>query len=199
MKKMVILIAALAMVTGFSTSSFADISGSAHDLSSTTPGNQICVVCHTPHNSDTAVTGAPLWDHTVTTETFTLYSLPSSTGTLGTSLLCLSCHDGATNVDAFGGSGGTGSLGSVAFPETITGSVVGTDLQDDHPVAVTYPSGGNSDFHSDASFTGTLTPKLFSGVVECASCHDPHGVTGVTKFLRLANSNSDLCLACHIK
>jgi len=33
--------------------------------------------------------------------------------------------------------------------------------------------------------------------VECASCHDPH--TENTTFLRIANSGSAVCLACHIK
>lgn len=34
--------------------------------------------------------------------------------------------------------------------------------------------------------------------VECASCHDPHEDTNAT-FLRVANDNSDVCLACHTK
>lgn len=33
--------------------------------------------------------------------------------------------------------------------------------------------------------------------VECASCHDPHTETPV--FLRIANTGSAVCLACHIK
>ena len=36
--------------------------------------------------------------------------------------------------------------------------------------------------------------------VECGSCHDPHEDTArPVSFLRIANSNSDVCLACHIK
>ena len=34
--------------------------------------------------------------------------------------------------------------------------------------------------------------------VECASCHDPHSAANDT-FLRISNSNSDVCLACHVK
>lgn len=33
--------------------------------------------------------------------------------------------------------------------------------------------------------------------VECASCHDPH--SNNTTFLRIANTGSAVCLACHIK
>jgi predicted CXXCH cytochrome family protein len=35
-------------------------------------------------------------------------------------------------------------------------------------------------------------------LVECASCHDPHTDANPT-FLRIANTNSAVCLACHIK
>jgi len=34
--------------------------------------------------------------------------------------------------------------------------------------------------------------------VECASCHDPHSSTNPT-FLRIANTGSAVCLACHTK
>jgi predicted CXXCH cytochrome family protein len=34
-------------------------------------------------------------------------------------------------------------------------------------------------------------------LVECASCHDPHSENPT--FLRVANTNSAVCLACHIK
>lgn len=34
--------------------------------------------------------------------------------------------------------------------------------------------------------------------VECASCHDPH-VSGTKTFLRIDNTGSAVCLACHIK
>ena len=44
-------------------------------------------------------------------------------------------------------------------------------------------------------FTGGNGPS-----VECGSCHDPHEDTErPVSFLRIANSNSDVCLACHIK
>lgn len=44
--------------------------------------------------------------------------------------------------------------------------------------------------------------------VECASCHDPHVESGTssgggpaagTSFLRIANTGSNVCLACHVK
>ncbi|MGB5081663.1 MAG: cytochrome c3 family protein [Burkholderiales bacterium] len=48
------------------------------------------------------------------------------------------------------------------------------------------------------SFAGVVGPA-----VECASCHDPHvesgtGSAGLT-FLRVSNTGSGVCLACHVK
>jgi predicted CXXCH cytochrome family protein len=43
--------------------------------------------------------------------------------------------------------------------------------------------------------TAANTPEPF---VECASCHDPHTAANPT-FLRIANSGSAVCLACHTK
>lgn len=44
-------------------------------------------------------------------------------------------------------------------------------------------------------FSGTNGPS-----VECGSCHDPHeDAARPVSFLRIANDNSDVCLACHIK
>jgi hypothetical protein len=44
-------------------------------------------------------------------------------------------------------------------------------------------------------FDGTTGPS-----VECASCHDPHDDRRrPVSFLRLSNTHSDVCLACHVK
>jgi hypothetical protein len=52
----------------------------------------------------------------------------------------------------------------------------------------------------------TLYPDLVAETVrvECASCHDPHverpsGATTQMSFMRMQNTNSSLCLACHNK
>lgn len=43
-------------------------------------------------------------------------------------------------------------------------------------------------------YAGQTEPEPF---VECASCHDPH--TTNPTFLRIANTGSAVCLACHVK
>lgn len=45
--------------------------------------------------------------------------------------------------------------------------------------------------------TSSIASTVAQPFVECASCHDPHTVN--TTFLRIANTGSAVCLACHIK
>jgi len=198
-------ILAVSMCTlGFAQS----IVGSAHDFSTDgwNPGGEICIVCHTPHNAVTGLT-APLWNHEVTSQTFTLYTStvsPSFDGTTtqpdGASKLCLSCHDGTTKVDNFGGqTGGT---------QTITGGAnIGTDLSNDHPVSFTYTTatatadGGLFDPSTKTTgLGGTITADLLlADKVQCSSCHDVHNGSGIAKLLRISNAGSTLCLTCHNK
>jgi len=192
MKKLLIAFAVLTLIAGFSTSSFAAIDGSAHDLGDDSLGTtEICVFCPVPHNPLKHLRpDYPLWNHADTSQTFTLYN-GSTTTASGNSQLCLSCHDGVTNLDAFGGSAGSTDMGT-AFPSSA--AIVGTDLSDDHPVMVTYP-GPNADYNDPSGFSYAA---VFSGNIECGSCHDPHDTTN-TPFLRASNTNSQLCLDCHIK
>jgi predicted CXXCH cytochrome family protein len=37
-----------------------------------------------------------------------------------------------------------------------------------------------------------------TAVVECTTCHDPHGRSGIRKLLRIDDANSGLCLTCHL-
>jgi len=103
---------------------------------------------------------------------------------------------------------------------------VSTDLTNDHPVGITFPAvnGVGTDFKTPAGVKGTTryfdidgNGKMGSGdvrlydtggvvQVECASCHDPHGVPSAgpgstfrPTFLRVSNTSSALCLTCHSK
>ena len=65
---------------------------------------------------------------------------------------------------------------------------------------------GNADTREKTDmilYTRTFTGGTEGPSVECASCHDPHNAatsgTGSVAFLRIDNSGSDVCLACHIK
>ena len=129
---------------------------------------------------------------------------------------------------------------------------IGTDLRDDHPIGIQFPvdfASGGVDFneptltYSNPSGGGNMKVFDFNGngypdkgeprlydtgdgpEVECASCHDPHGVPRagdgskfIPSFLRVSNGmqispNADtgspgvyeggtpsgLCLTCHLK
>jgi predicted CXXCH cytochrome family protein len=184
------------------------IVGSAHDfhLQTWNTTNEICIVCHTPHNADGTVTDAPLWNHEVTAATYTLYSSSTFDGAAtitqpnGNSKLCLSCHDGTVALENFGGAGGgTHFIGA--------GSNFGTDLSNDHPISFTYDpalatlDGGLYDPTTHVSgLGGTINQNmLFSGKMECASCHDVHNSTGLPGLLLKSNAVSALCLTCHNK
>ena len=186
--------------------SVAQITGSAHDFSGqgwNTTG-EICIVCHTPHNADITVGNVPLWNHELTTATFTPYTSNTLDATVGQptggSKLCLSCHDGTVALDNFGGTtGGTNYISGDAN--------IGTDLSDDHPISFTYDAalatadGGLFDpTTTNSGLGGTINADmLFGGQLQCASCHDVHNGSGQASLLLMSNDASALCLTCHNK
>jgi predicted CXXCH cytochrome family protein len=182
--------------------------GSSHDFSAAgwNSTGEICVVCHTPHNSDTTVGDAPLWNHETTTAVYTLYNSATFDAVPGqpdgVSKLCLSCHDGTIAVDNFGGiTTGTQTMGLINPAADLT-----TDLSDDHPVSFTYdaalaapPEELFDPTTTPSGLGGTIdTDMLFSAKVECASCHDVHD-SGFASLLIMDNNASALCLTCHDK
>ena len=125
---------------------------------------------------------------------------------------CLVCH-----------SSGAGFVGAGATDFTVF--AIGTDLRNDHPVGVRFPATGpGADFNPPTATRPTMRwfdrngnnrpdtneVRLYDSgdgfAVECASCHDPHGVPSGgsgsafnASFLRVSNVGSALCLTCHIK
>jgi len=188
--------------------SYAQIAGSAHDFSgqSWNTTTEICIVCHTPHNALTGVADAPLWNHELSAvASYTLYasgtmnSIPGQPD--GSSKLCLSCHDGTVALENFGG--------VTTGTQLMTGgSLIGTDLGNDHPISITYDAalaaadGGLHDPTTTSSgLGGTIDgDMLISGKMQCSSCHDVHNSAGTVDGLLLkSNAASALCLTCHDK
>ncbi len=175
---------------------YTDIATSAHDFTSSgwNTDGEICQPCHTPHNADTSVSLSPLWNHEVTTATFTLYSRATMDATDlgqpdGDSVLCLSCHDGSVALDSFGGAtGGTNITGA---------ALVGTNLNNDHPVSFTYDTDLVT---ADGELNAPPAAYLDSdSKVQCSSCHDVHNTANIPGLLRTSNAGSALCLTCHAK
>jgi len=162
------------------------------------PGNQVCLPCHTPHNALLAGDDNVLWNHAETGETFAMYKSTAGQPE-GPSKMCLSCHDGVTAIDNYGGNGGTGIV--------ITGAAaIGNDLTDDHPIGIEYPTGLPAEYRDKSTFApgvgGGPGVRLVSinsvERVECTSCHNVHN-NGLGNFLRVPIQESYLCLQCHIK
>ena len=102
---------------------------------------------------------------------------------------------------------------------------IGTDLTNDHPVGIRFPAAGPGvDFNQPTKTSGNIAffdtdgngradpnnIRLYDSgngySVECASCHDPHGVpsggvgsVNYPTFLRVSNTGSGVCLTCHVK
>jgi len=209
MKKVLVLAAAAALLA---TPAFALITGTAHDLSSANNGSssidEICVFCHTPHGADTSVAIAPLWNRTPVQAAGSVYQGLDIQATYDlTSInqtdapLCLSCHDGATNMDALNNapnSGGTAAF-VIAGPDT----VLDTDLSDDHPIGFDFSviNGQDGAIRTIGAATA-LGAKFFGSsdnMMWCSSCHDVHNDGLGSPLLNVDNAGSQLCLACHIK
>ena len=77
---------------------------------------------------------------------------------------------------------------------------IGPALSNDHPISMLYPTAAEDpEFSIPPSLSdGWSDIRLFSGRVECASCHDVHD-PDLDPFLAAPNSVSQLCLTCHTK
>jgi len=192
---------------------------------------EICRVCHVPHDHGRAgqrYLEGLLWNHTVSSATYTMYDSgwsssidnAQSAQPDGTAKLCLGCHDGTIAIDSFDKYAGTaGNEIQSIYGGGLAGFQVGkfldgtnTDLRGTHPLSITYDETVDTGLHAKTDTmgtSGTIADVLDDGKVQCSSCHDVHdraeAVPG-THLLRVATKDmgggeqpSGLCLTCHIK
>jgi predicted CXXCH cytochrome family protein len=201
------------------------IKGSKHDLSTTGGGairaaseREICKFCHSLHVKNWK---APMWNRHSTGNTYepywstTMEPISPVGQPNGTSILCLSCHDG------------TIALGKVIKRKTMgteiamTGarklsrrsSSLGLELRDDHPISFAYTSelatkrgqdpvtliGGN-ELKQPATLPKSLALDSASRV-QCTTCHSSHD-DSFGMFLAMSDRATDnpyLCTSCHQK
>ena len=175
-----------------------DILGS-HDLGSGVGGVRgqnanACIYCHAPHNALSAV---PLWNQTLSTKQYNLYSNPTVTTSVSkASMLCLSCHDGSVAV------GQTISMGTLQVSGTVN-SIGGSQLATSHPFSIQPQIEDSPTLVATLAASHTTSDPAVSLIdknVECGTCHDVHNQYHDPKFpefLVRTNHKSQLCLACH--
>jgi len=203
--------------------------------------SRICVYCHTPHNAvrtnqnGGTLAYSPLWNR-VNSEvvSYTGYTNgnmmseatgsstnrhnlnavegTNSVGISGGSLLCMSCHDGVTALNAYSETSGidqnpaktgTALIGTTAAFGNGTG-----DMSNHHPMGFNYQmvidNGDNEIASVDTPMLTdgtTIGDLLNGGIMECATCHDVHNSTdGMgANFVWKSDDNSAFCLTCHLK
>jgi predicted CXXCH cytochrome family protein len=169
--------------------------GSKHDFSMLTghPADA-CSACHVPHvQAVKPKPGEP--------EPFALsfYRMEGQTPVLvpdrytpgPTSLICLSCHNGALAPSTVASSHAMLSAHRAGF------DIDGFSTRD-HPIGVEYPV-RQKGYRPRAAVFNFGAISLPQNRMECVSCHDPHNAAGVEHMLVMSNRRSALCLSCHEK
>ena len=199
------LILSLAVAWSALSLNAQSVVNTVHNLSVSGPGSiraasetEVCIFCHTPHDSRPE---SPLWNRQDPGVTYVLYNsstVQAMTGQPdGSSVLCLSCHDGTIAL---------GNVLSRTVDIQMTGGVtrmpsgsrnLSTDLSDDHPVSFLYNSAlavADGQLRDPSAVLFPVTTE--NGKLQCTSCHDPHtDIYG--SFLVSSNRFSELCIACH--
>jgi len=183
------------------------IVNTVHNLSVSGPGQikavsetEICIFCHTPHNS---APKGPLWNREDPGLNYSLYNSTTTQAVIGqpdgSSILCLSCHDGTIAL---------GSVLSRPVPIDFSGGItvmpagntnLTTDLTDDHPVSFVYNSAlaaADGELVDPVNISWPIV--LENDKLQCTACHDPHKNI-YTDFLVITTQYSNLCTQCHDK
>ncbi|MBM4146676.1 MAG: hypothetical protein FJ240_10480 [Nitrospira sp.] len=208
----------------------AGIRDTKHNLSVSGPGDvravsetQICIFCHTPHNSSPA---KPLWNHEITavvtyinywSDTLQSYASEAEAPPIdGFSRLCLSCHDGTVAI------GSVISRWEEILMVTVPGVIdtsgklvggpgyLGTDLSGGHPISIPFDETlANKRNTADPPLTRLNWPITDPDIkrqltksgyrVQCTSCHNPHtnkAAGGWPPFWH-KSTHDEVCMVCH--
>jgi len=149
----------------------------------------LCMWCHTQNIDITFVDVEYGWAPNKVIEKFPVYGQTKKGPVLEdispSSMVCLSCHDGA-------------NAPNITFGKSSKGTSVHS-----HPVFVIFPRDTKYLKPYNSPLIGWDGKKHFvydlikeyNGRIQCASCHDPHSPNPL--FLRSKNRGSRLCLGCH--
>jgi len=199
--------------------------GSAHDFKTKYNGASytLCNFCHIAHKFGSAPTGPSylLWNHTLSTvatygtyTSDTMVNQPVDLGTTSNSLitsnLCLSCHDGTVAINSWYEGQSNASFQPIAQgTDFMPSDTTVRDLTRQHPINFVYPdatSAANIGMRvaaNTSSIDGAGNVPLFNGTMQCDTCHDPHA-GNVHFFFRTFPSTPEqtttgsFCVYCHL-
>jgi predicted CXXCH cytochrome family protein len=188
-------------------SSGAGVKDTVHNLSVSGPGNvksvdavAVCDFCHISHSP---VKNKGLWNRSKSQAVYIPYTSSTAVANpgqpTGTSVMCLSCHDGTIALGKVLNRGTPLAMAAGAGGRMPPGKgLQGTDLSDDHPISFHYSSGLASQ-NGELAIPGTISDQLpldRNGELQCTTCHDPHD-SPYEKLLRMSNLGSQICVECH--
>lgn len=168
------------------------------NVTSNPRGSQVCIFCHTPHNAN-VVGGAPLWSRKFSAETF----FQTYSGSLdfqikkipgadygqpdGSSKLCLSCHDGASNLGELKSGeiiplANNSNIGNQTVIEGFASFKSSTNKMryGHHPVSFKYDNSVLSSIISVKGggyllpVSGSVVKLDGQGKMQCTTCHNAH-------------------------
>lgn len=219
-----VLISSSAFAATVIRNSKHDLSSSGGQSVKSQTVDKLCEHCHAPHNARVAV---PLWNRANPSGTFLLYTSSATLATGGAaknasigatsiSAQCLSCHAARPGVQ--------GDVTTVVRDNTLNAAIkastfdapatglknagLGTDLTNDHPIGFSYATAitdrasvaGATPLQAQAFAEGKGMKFFTTGgnanQMECSSCHMVHNPSN-GYFLRIANTGSAVCRACH--
>ncbi len=227
MRKLLKLAVVAALAVPLAASASGTISASKHNLSTSgtntlakaTSETQICVFCHTPHNSESTkllwnrVTpaGSPGWTNMNTTAGT---QLPPVNMLNTPTKACLTCHDGTQSVGAVRNLNGVASTIQMNTTADIsnTGNIINTtylvggggNMDKNHPVSI--PFKGATYLAQTTSIQSKITwidTDYRDSMITCGTTGYPVCVTGLsgTTTMRLygsATNNAGVeCGSCH--
>ena len=200
------------------------IAGSQHDLSATSSHpiraqseRRICEFCHTPHTKGKTI--GPMWNRNNTGNTYepywstTMDPISPVGQPNGSSILCLSCHDGTIALGEVIKRDTRGTEIAMTGARSLSGrsSSLGLELRDDHPISFAYTSelatqrgkdpvlmSGGNELKQPVALPRSLRLDN-AGRLQCTTCHNSHD-NELGNFLVMSNRGTDapyLCTACH--
>ena len=198
------------------------LSGTPHDFTPTNADPMgvntlevgVCTYCHTPHK---ALSTLLLWNHTLSTNTFSWDVAKTTAGTdfvaiaggtyKGPTAKCLSCHDGSVAVGDiawFKEASHTGAaannlwkVGDDGNTMLITKVQGGGDMSGNHPVAMPYALGNAaSTYNGSTTGTGLVLTEWVANPAAPIRLFNDDG-TGAISAGGVAGKTGIECSSCH--